>query len=120
MSGHPGSNRPCATTTSTRSVSLDFMFLTKLNLVEPPWYVTRMPGGVRGGDREEPPYSIGGCRIKEVRRKADDDLITPHLMRLRRMRFNQLASEGVVCRISRLLSAWGFYPARLSQGGLPP
>ena len=30
------SNRPCATTTSTRSVSLDFMFLTKLNLVEPP------------------------------------------------------------------------------------
>jgi len=30
------SNRPCATTTSTRSVSLDFMFLTKLNSVEPP------------------------------------------------------------------------------------
>jgi hypothetical protein len=29
-------NRPCATTTSTRSVSLDFMLLTKLNLVEPP------------------------------------------------------------------------------------
>ena len=22
------------------------MFLTKLNPVEPPWYVTRMPGGV--------------------------------------------------------------------------
>jgi hypothetical protein len=30
------SNRPCATTTSTRSVALDFMFLTKLNPVEPP------------------------------------------------------------------------------------
>ena len=30
------SNRPCATATSTRSVSLDFMFLTQLNLVEPP------------------------------------------------------------------------------------
>jgi len=29
-------NKHCATTTSTRSVSLDFMFLTKLNLVEPP------------------------------------------------------------------------------------
>src|SRR5271154_226837 len=25
---------------------------------KPPWYVTRMPGGVRGGDRKEPPYSI--------------------------------------------------------------
>jgi hypothetical protein len=25
---------------------------------KPPWYVIRMPGGVRGGDREEPPYSI--------------------------------------------------------------
>jgi len=24
------------------------MFLTKLNPVEPPWYVTRMPGGVGG------------------------------------------------------------------------
>jgi RNA-directed DNA polymerase len=30
------SNRPCATTTSTCSVCLDFMFLTTLNLVEPP------------------------------------------------------------------------------------
>ena len=25
---------------------------------KPPWYVVRTPGGVRGGDREEPPYSI--------------------------------------------------------------
>src|SRR5437667_4475257 len=25
---------------------------------KPPWYVTRMPGGVRGGNREGPPYSI--------------------------------------------------------------
>jgi hypothetical protein len=37
-------NEHCATTTSPRSVSLDFMFLTKLN----PLYVTRMPGGVGG------------------------------------------------------------------------
>ena len=29
-------NRPCATTTSTLLVSRDFMFLTKLNLLEPP------------------------------------------------------------------------------------
>ena len=25
---------------------------------KPPWYAIRMPGGVRGGDREEPPYSM--------------------------------------------------------------
>src|ERR1700752_1597399 len=25
---------------------------------KPPWYAIRMPGGVRGGDREAPPYSI--------------------------------------------------------------
>ena len=25
---------------------------------KPPWYVIRMPGGVRGGRREAPPYSI--------------------------------------------------------------
>ena len=36
MSGHPAVQQDCATTTSTRSVSLDFMFLTKLNPVEPP------------------------------------------------------------------------------------
>jgi hypothetical protein len=42
------SNKRCATTTSTRSVSLDSVFLSKLNPVEPPWYVTRMPGGVGG------------------------------------------------------------------------
>src|SRR5215472_8838805 len=25
---------------------------------KPPWYVIRMPGGVRGGNRKGPPYSI--------------------------------------------------------------
>src|SRR6202035_1662743 len=29
---------------------------------KPPWYATRTPGGVRGGDREEPPYSIPSSR----------------------------------------------------------
>ena len=38
----------CATTASTHSVSPDSMSLLKLNPVEPPWYVTRMPGGVGG------------------------------------------------------------------------
>src|SRR6266478_2096951 len=42
------SNRPCATTISTPSVSPDSMSLPKPNPVEPPWYVTRMPGGVGG------------------------------------------------------------------------
>ena len=42
------SNRPCATTTSTLSVFSDSMSLSRLNPVEPPWYVTRMPGGVGG------------------------------------------------------------------------
>src|SRR5271165_2623969 len=44
----PRSNKPCATTISTRSVSPDCMSLLKLNPIEPPWYVTRMPGGVGG------------------------------------------------------------------------
>src|SRR5437899_2881556 len=42
------SNRPCATTMSAPSVSPDSMSLPKPNPVEPPWYVTRMPGGVGG------------------------------------------------------------------------
>jgi hypothetical protein len=49
------SNRPCATTISTRSVFPDSMSLPHLNPVEPPWYVTRMPGGVGGRRREAPP-----------------------------------------------------------------
>lgn len=50
------SNRPCATTTSSRSVSPVSMSLSKLNPVEPPWYVIRMPGGVGGRRREASPY----------------------------------------------------------------
>src|SRR5208337_2191798 len=42
------SNKPCATTISTHSVSPVSMSLSKLNPVEPPWYVTRTPGGVGG------------------------------------------------------------------------
>jgi hypothetical protein len=37
----------------------DSMFLAKPNPVEPPWYVTRMPGGVGGvAPRGVPPYPI--------------------------------------------------------------
>ncbi len=42
------SRRPCATTTSIQSVSHDSLFQLRLNPVEPPWYATRMPGGVGG------------------------------------------------------------------------
>jgi hypothetical protein len=44
----PRSNRPCATITSSHSAFPVSMSLPKLNPVEPPWYVTRMPGGVGG------------------------------------------------------------------------
>jgi hypothetical protein len=42
------SKRPYATTISIQSVSPDSMFRSRLNLVEPPWYATRTPGGVGG------------------------------------------------------------------------
>src|SRR5215470_16819773 len=43
-----GPTSTAQTATSTRSASPDSMSLSKLNPVEPPWYVTRMPGGVGG------------------------------------------------------------------------
>src|SRR5262249_42768020 len=54
-------NKPCATTTSSRSVSLDFMFPTKLNLLEPPGArpVARWCG--RGGTVRCPPIPIFGA-----------------------------------------------------------
>jgi hypothetical protein len=42
------SRRPCATTTSIHSLSPDSLFRIRLNPIEPPWYATRMPGGVGG------------------------------------------------------------------------
>ena len=42
------SRQRCVTTTSTHSVSPDSMFRQRLNPIEPPWYATRMPGGVGG------------------------------------------------------------------------
>jgi len=35
-----------------------------LNPVEPPWYVTRMPGGVTGTAREGLPMSIKGTYLE--------------------------------------------------------
>ena len=48
MSGHPAVQSAYATTTLIHLVSPDSMFRHRLNLIEPPWYVTRMPGGVGG------------------------------------------------------------------------
>jgi hypothetical protein len=49
------SNRPCATTTSTHSVS-DSISLSKLNPVEPPWYGPVCPVVWEGWYREVSPY----------------------------------------------------------------
>ena len=48
MSGHPAVQQALRNATSTHSVSPDSMSLPKPDPVEPPWYVTRMPGGVGG------------------------------------------------------------------------
>jgi len=37
-----------------------------LNSIEPPWYVTRMPGGVTGKAREGLPMSINGKLSRSV------------------------------------------------------
>ena len=50
--------RPCATPTSIQSVCPDSLHLRTHDSIEPPWYVTRMPGGVTGNAREGLPMSI--------------------------------------------------------------
>ena len=52
------SNRHCAITISTQSVFREWPYLVMLNSIEPPWYATRMPGGVTGKAREGLPMSI--------------------------------------------------------------
>src|SRR5690606_2901781 len=37
------------------------------NFRKPPWYVERMPGGVGGGNREEPAYPISGLDNRRLR-----------------------------------------------------
>ena len=50
------SNKPYATTISRRSVFPESMRPPKPNSVEPPWYGTRMPGGVGGVASRGVPY----------------------------------------------------------------
>src|SRR5208337_3967448 len=61
------SNKPCATTISTHSVSPVSMSLSKLNPVEPPWYVTRTPGGVGGVAPRGVPLSRSTMEISVYR-----------------------------------------------------
>src|SRR5438874_5159195 len=60
------SNKPCATTISTYSVSPDSMSLPQLNPVEPPWYGPVCPVVGEGWHREVSPYPnhiiLGECR----------------------------------------------------------
>ena len=39
-------NKPCGTTISTRSACQDWLWHPTFDSIEPPWYATRMPGGV--------------------------------------------------------------------------
>jgi len=48
---------PCAITISTRPVYPDFTPMLSLNPIEPPWYETRMPGGVGGAESRGSPLS---------------------------------------------------------------
>jgi hypothetical protein len=52
------SKRPSATTTLIHLASPDSTFRPRLNPVEPPWYETRMPGGVGGAAPKAPPIPI--------------------------------------------------------------
>src|SRR5438445_1542811 len=59
------SNKLCATTISTHSVSPDSMSLPKLNPVEPPWYGPVCPVVGEGWHREVSPYPdprVESCR----------------------------------------------------------
>ena len=71
------SSKPCAIAISTRSAFRDSLRLPMHNPIEPPWYVTRMPGGVTGKAREGLPMSILAerCRASfEASRGSDDAL----------------------------------------------
>src|SRR5690606_1642901 len=50
------------------------------NFRKPPWYVERMPGGVGGGNREEPAYPIeSGLHQRD---RADSRTKSAHLVNL--------------------------------------
>src|SRR5437763_13932181 len=65
------SNKPCATTISIHSVSPDCMSLFKLNPIEPPRYVTRMPGAVGGAAPQGVPLSRSWVIFRRI------DPVTP-------------------------------------------
>ena len=62
-------------TISIRSVYPDSAFLPMLDSIEPPWYVTRMPGGVTGTAREGLPMSIGPNRDRTCGTPIGDSML---------------------------------------------
>src|SRR6516225_346943 len=74
-------NKHCATTISTHSVSPDSMSLPKPNPVEPPWYVTRMPGGVGGVAPRGVPLSRSFSDFAKITAFDEGDKFIPFGMR---------------------------------------
>src|SRR5947209_9136315 len=70
------SNKLCATTISTHSVSPDSMSLPKLNPVEPPWYGPVCPVVGEGWHREVSPYP-DRRREGAIRRVVKDGRLPP-------------------------------------------
>src|SRR4051794_34901595 len=68
------SNKPCATTISTHSVSPDSMSLPKLNPVEPPWYGPVCPVVGEGWHREVSPYP-DHRRFSAIRCARNEELV---------------------------------------------
>src|SRR6516225_6172597 len=94
------SNRPCATTISTHSVSPDSMSRSRLNPVEPPWYATRTPGGVGGVAPRGVPLSRSSAqrhrlaRVRDGRQSTQSRPLTCYCTRSPRCLFDHLVGAG--------------------------
>jgi len=69
-----------------------------LNSIEPPWYATRMPGGVTGKVREGLPMSIGDRREAEGAKRMSTSSLSDRL----RQGFVWQASPKVLREVSSL------------------
>jgi hypothetical protein len=106
------SNRPCATTTSTLSVSLDFMFPTQLKPSRTAGYVTRMPGGVGGVAPRGVPLSRSSTQ-----RRRSPTLLHVRSFRTERTNFADAVSSACAYAPSLLkFSNFGRLPAQSPDG----
>src|SRR5258708_1640644 len=78
------SNRPCATTLSTHSVSPVSMSLLTLNPVDPPWYGPVCPVVWEGRCREAPPLSRSIPKTRPLAARINFDLGVVHTIKKRR------------------------------------